>query len=103
MGAAIGTAAAWILGYVLFNNVYFHRVLGLDMIRFFKEVVRGSWVPVGLATAAAAVLADGAADSWGALVVRIAIVATVYVLVAWKVALNREEKVLVRSLFGMPS
>ncbi|MBS3974942.1 MAG: oligosaccharide flippase family protein [Actinobacteria bacterium] len=103
VGAAIGTAAAWILGYVLFNNVYFHRVLGLDMIRFFKEVVRGSWVPVGLATAAAAVLADGAADSWGALVVRIAIVATVYVLVAWKVALNREEKVLVRSLFGMPS
>lgn len=99
IGVAIGTAAAWVAGYLVFNTVYFQRVLGLDMRRFFREVARGVWIPVLLATAVAGVVGAGSIESWGALAVRVGAVAFVYVGAAWSMALNTQEKAIVRSVF----
>jgi len=41
MGAAIGTAAAVLIGQVVLTNIYYNRVFGFKIAYFYKEVFRG--------------------------------------------------------------
>ena len=41
MGAAIGTAAAVLIGQVVLTNIYYNRVFGFKIAYFYREVFRG--------------------------------------------------------------
>ena len=40
IGAAMGTAAALIVGNIIFMNWYYHMHLGIDIIKFWKKIVK---------------------------------------------------------------
>lgn len=46
-GAALGTVVSLVLGHVVIMNVYYHRVLGLNVVRMFREIFRGI-LPAGM-------------------------------------------------------
>ncbi len=43
IGAPIGTAIAYIIGYVIILNIYYHKVLQINIPRLFKTVFSGTW------------------------------------------------------------
>ncbi|MBQ6935034.1 MAG: oligosaccharide flippase family protein [Clostridia bacterium] len=40
IGSAMGTCLSLICGNIIFMNLYYHKRIGLDMIRFWKEIIR---------------------------------------------------------------
>ncbi len=40
VGAAMGTAISLVLGNILFMNWYYHRCIGIDIINFWKEILK---------------------------------------------------------------
>lgn len=98
LGAAIGTSIAWILGYNIFNSIYFHKVLKLDMRRFYAETFSGVWIAMAGAAICAGVVGAVGGGSWAMFAARVAVVSAVYIGLAWRVALNDSEKVMARSV-----
>ena len=92
VGCAVGTALSLILGNGVIMNVYYHRKIGLDMIRFWKSML--SFVPALLVPLAVGVLlavfVDTSRTLW--LVVCIAAYAAVYCASMWCMGMNAYEK-----------
>ena len=95
VGCAAGTALSLILGNGVIMNIYYHRKIGLDMIRFWKSML--SFVPALLAPLAAgallAVFVDTSRPLW--LAVCIAAYAAVYCASMWLIGMNSYEKSLI--------
>ena len=95
VGCAAGTALSLILGNGVIMNIYYHRKIGLDMIRFWKSML--SFVPALLAPLAAGVLlavfVDTSRPLW--LVACIAAYAAVYCASMWLIGMNSYEKSLI--------
>lgn len=92
IGAAAGTALALLLGNVLFMNWYYHKYIGLDIIAFWKSILR-------LLPVVGAAVAFGVAytflistTGWMMLVVGIGVYCVVYAVLMWLFGMNRYEK-----------
>ena len=44
LGAPIGTAISYIVGHIILMNIYYKKVVGLDVIRMFKEIGSRTWI-----------------------------------------------------------
>jgi O-antigen/teichoic acid export membrane protein len=102
LGAAIGTSIAWVLGYLIFNNLYFHRALKLDMKRFFSQTFSGIWIAIAVAAMCAAVVSMVGRLSWITLAMQVVLVSVVYVGCAWLVSLNDDEKAMIKGILELP-
>ena len=98
VGAAVGTAVMLLLGNGVFMNWYYHKKIGLDMIAFWREMIR--FVPASLLAAlfgwgySALVRVQG----WTMLLISAAVYTVVYALVMWLLGMNEYEKQLVRKI-----
>jgi len=97
-GAAVGTAVSIIFGNIIGINVYYHKVIGLNMFRFFREVSKGL-LPAVLFSL---ILGSGTAlirdASWILLGLQMMLYVLVYSVIMWAYAFNSFEK---RLFFGM--
>ena len=96
-GSAIGTVIGNLLGQIIFMNWYYWKKIGLDIPRFWKNVV----LRIGVVAAAYTALGyfiNGLLPepSLIMLLVRIAVYSVLYVPVLWFLIANKEEKSLVR-------
>ena len=96
VGAAVGTGVMLLLGNGLFMNWYYHKKIGLDMVAFWREMIR--FLP---ATLVAALFGWGYSllvpiSGWGMLLVSAAVYTVVYVLIMWSLGMNEYEKQLVK-------
>lgn len=100
VGAAAGTGIMLVLGNGLFMNWYYHKKIGLDMIAFWREIIR--FVPALLLCAIlGAVYAYFVpVNSWVMLLISAAAYTVVYCLVMWLLGMNGYEKHLVRKLLS---
>ena len=64
IGAAIGTSFAFIVGYNLFNNFFFQRVLGLNIILFFKKTFHKVWISLAISTVFSFYISKSDVTSW---------------------------------------
>lgn len=53
-GAAWGTVISLIIGHIIIMNVYYSRVIGIEVMRMFKEIFRGT-LPAGILAGAACI------------------------------------------------
>ncbi|MBR6740804.1 MAG: polysaccharide biosynthesis protein [Clostridia bacterium] len=94
VGAAIGTAVSLVVANGLIMNIYYHKKCGLDILLFWKNIVRAS---LGLAAPiAAGIVLPMFFDYTAPLqyVCAIALYTVVYALSMWLVGMNRYEKEL---------
>ena len=100
VGAAMGTCASLLIGNGLIMNLYNHRKIGLDMVRFWKEVIR-LLIPGAAAVAAGAVLGwyIGIQSITEFLLAGVCYTA-IYALLQWRFGLNEKEKGLVLGPVG---
>lgn len=46
IGAASGTVFTLVIGYILCNNIYYHKCIGIEVGFYFKSVLKGFLVPI---------------------------------------------------------
>ncbi len=95
IGAAWGTAISTILGQVIFMNIFYQKKIGINIIEFWKNVLKMS-IPMIFVVALAIILKILIPiNSEFILVGQILLYALIYCLVTYKFSINEHEKQLI--------
>jgi len=101
-GAVAGTAAALVLGEWIIMNVYYHRALGIQTARMFREILHGI-LPAGIISAALCVPLVVLLENTAVLfLVKCIVFVTLYGGLLWLFGMNEKEKAMVKSLLKKP-
>jgi O-antigen/teichoic acid export membrane protein len=95
LGAAVSTCLAYVAGYVIFNSIYFHKVLKLNMIRFAAETLDKMWFGFLIAAFGAFLISFYTASSWYILGLQSIGITVVYLVSLWFFGFNLYEKQVV--------
>ena len=98
IGAALGTTVSLLCGNVLFMNIYYHKGLGLDMISFWKEIVKFFPAVAVACLFGAAYCYFIAVNGWLSLLISVVVYALVYAIAMWLIGLNSYEKQLISKM-----
>ncbi len=91
-GAAIMTAISFIIGHGFIMNWYYYKKLKIDIIRFWKEIIKVLGVPLLLMVAC--VIINNYINFYQLhnLIIGIALFTLLYVILDWFFTLNKDEK-----------
>lgn len=96
LGVAYAIAGGLVLGNVIIMNIYYHRKQHIDIIRFWREILRMSIAP-GIISIGTYYLLNGMIfESFGQLVIAIGIFSVVYLPVFWFSSMNTYERELLK-------
>lgn len=98
IGAAISTSISLVLGNIVMMNIYYHKVIGLNVIRMFKEIFRGTFPSIIIATILSIPLTFILEDTVVNFVIKASIFIVIYIISLYKISFNDYEKNL---LFGI--
>lgn len=98
VGCAIAITGALLLGQGLIMNIYYHRKQGLDIILFWREILKMSVVPIVLGLCFMFLFRDIVLDSWFTLGAAVAVFLLVYIPLFFCFSMNQSE----RDLFVKP-
>lgn len=98
LGCAVSIAGALLLGQGLIMNIYYHKKQGLDIVVFWREILKMSIVPIVLGVCAIVLTRNVVLDSWLTLGAAIAVFLLVYIPLFFFFSMNRSE----RDLFVEP-
>lgn len=97
-GCALGTAFSMIVGNGLIMNVYYHKKIGLDMIYFWREILRivpAMMIPVLFGTV---VVRMHAFCGYGEVLLFAAVYTLAFFISLYRFAMNGEERDLIRGM-----
>ena len=99
LGAPIATAITYVLGYIIVLNIYYKKVIGLQVGRMFKEIFKGT-LPALLVTAIATVPVHLWLNqrSWIIFGVKAIYMLAIYTVCMLLFGMNPSEKQLVKNL-----
>lgn len=96
IGAATGTAISLILGQGIILNVYYRKKVGINMIKFWKNILKMS-IPVVISVLIGIILNKIIiSNAIIQLVLKILLYTTIYCLLIWNFAMNKYEKDLIK-------
>lgn len=98
LGCAIAIAGALFLGQGLIMNVYYQKKQHLDIISFWKEILKMSIVPIIVCICSMGILYNIELDSWSSFGLAVIIFVLVYVPLFYHFSMNQSE----RDLFVKP-
>lgn len=95
VGTAMGTLFAILVGNGLFMNIYYHKRIGLNVLKFWKEMLKavpycGLAVLIGLG-----ILQFLKLDCWFNLLLFIGLYAVIYCLLLFALGLTKEERTMI--------
>lgn len=97
-GTALGTALSLILGHGILMNVYYQRVIKLNVVRMFREIFAGT-LPCGVAALILCIpvglLMDSSLVSF---LIKGIVFVGIYAVLLWKLGMNRIEKQMVQNI-----
>lgn len=96
IGTAIGTAVSLILGQGIILNIYYHKKVGINMIEFWKNILRMSLPIVFVVLFGIGLNMFIVSDSILIIAVKIVLYTAVYGLLMWFFGMNNYEKDLIR-------
>ena len=91
-GAAIGTCISLVLGNILFMNWYYHNRIGLDMVYFWKEIVR--LIPAFIVPCICGICLGMfiKSDGWFSIIIGAGSYTIIYCVSMYCIGMNEEEK-----------
>lgn len=92
IGCAIAISGALLLGQGLIMNVYYHKKQDLDILCFWKEIIKMSLVPLVLCVSTLCLLRNVILDSWFSLSIAIVIFVIIYVPLFFFLSMNKFER-----------
>ncbi len=99
-GTSLGTLLAVLAGHGIFMNLYYHFRIGLNVVTFWKTLLRWTIPAAGLCAACWLLIRTVSVRSWGTLLALAAGYAILYMILLWLIGLRKEEKAWVRSSVG---
>ena len=99
IGCAIGTAIGLIVGNWFIINIYYHKVIGIDIIKFIKEILSMT-LPVVIVVCIGA-MTNYYISTTSIIILFIKIIAyiCIYSVLMWFMGLNNYEKNIIASIF----
>lgn len=99
LGAPIATAITYVLGYIIVLNVYYKKVIGLQIGRMFREIFRGTF-PALLVTVVATIPIHLLLNerSWLIFVIKAIYMLAIYAVCMLSFGMNTAEKQMVKNL-----
>ena len=100
IGCAIAIAGALFVGQGLVMNYYYFKVQKLDILSFWKEILRMDLAPIILAVLFSVISRLVSIDSWPTLIMWIIIYSVCSCFVLYNYCINSSEKELILSMIG---
>lgn len=92
LGCAISIAGALLLGQGLIMNIYYHKKQGLDILAFWREILKMSIVPIVMGVVSTFLLRNTTLDNWFSLGIAIGVFAIVYIPLFFFISMNQAER-----------
>lgn len=96
IGAALCSCVSYLLGQGLVINVYYHRVIGLDIPRFWKNILRMALFPCGMMAATLLLQCFIRFDNWLVFFLGVAVYTLIYCSGMYLTAMNEYEQEVIR-------
>lgn len=97
IGCAIGTSSALVAGHIIIMNIYYFKRVGIDIILFWREIMKMSIVPALLGIGAWLLLQIIEISNAMSLSIYILIFSAIYLPAIWFTSMNNYERSLLRS------
>lgn len=98
IGCAVGTATALTLGQIIIMNIYYQRKQRIDILHFWREIIKMSVVPIIICFVSYYALQYYPITSWGTFAIAASLFSIVYLSFFFKFSMNTNE----RDLFIKP-
>lgn len=98
IGCAASVAGALLLGQGIIMNIYYSKKQGIDIIKFWKEILKMSIVPIIITAISVYLIGYWDINSWGRLGIAIIIFCIAYIPVFWLGSMNKYERGLIKTL-----
>lgn len=95
IGCAMAISGALIIGQIFIMNIYYHKVQRLDMILFWKEILKMSVMPVVLSVLSYITLSYFKIDTVWSLMIGVTAFTLIYIPLFWLTSMNNYEKKLI--------
>ena len=95
IGASVGTAISYLLGNGLIMNIYNHKVIGLDIIKFWREILKLTPALILPILFGSFVTRHVDINKLSVFIVIVVIFVIIYLASMWVIGLNEYEKSLV--------
>ncbi len=98
IGAAC-TAVAFVVGNGILMNWYYWKVVKLDIVEFWKNILRISIIPVVMTILGKVIVKEFGIKNLWMLLIFVVIYAIIFVIGSWILEMNEYEKSLVKGMF----
>lgn len=99
VGVTVGTAFANIVGCCVIMNIYYHKKLGINIIKFWKSIAKASFGLVIPAVCGALIMSFVHFNNIAIYLCFILLYTIIYIISVYMLGLNQEEKVFVKKVF----
>ena len=90
IGLIIGSTSGWIISQIIMN-IYYHKVIGLNITRFFKELLQNLFFTFLIVLSCAFVINQIPGENWVNLISKLILYAIVYMIFMSKFGINQSE------------
>ena len=97
IGCAIAIAGALLIGQGLVMNIYYSKKQGINIGKFWAEILKMSILPIVLTTTSIFTISNYDINSWGELALAILIFSIVYIPLFWVFSMNKYERDLIKT------
>lgn len=92
IGCAIAISVALLLGQGLVMNIYYQKIQGLNIVKFWKEIIRMSIAPLIVTTLGYCLFRSIDIHSWGQWLFYVTLYLIVYIPAFWFFSMNLDER-----------
>ena len=96
IGAALCSCIAYLLGQGLIMNGYYHKVIGIDILLFWKNILKLSIVPACMLVIGLIVFKFVTISNWGTFLLSVVIFSGIYAVLMYGLSFNDYEKDIFR-------
>lgn len=96
IGAALCSCISYLLGQGLVMNIYYYKVTGLDIPRFWRNILCMAIIPAGMMIVGLFLMEYIVLDSWLSFLVGVIVYTCIYALLVYRFVMNDYEKDIIR-------
>ncbi len=100
LGAPIGTAISIIIGNIIITNIYYIRIIHLNILRLYKEIIKGILICILVSAGLSSLTLLIPINGWFQLCINCFVFILIYIISLWLYGLNKYEKKYLYLLFN---
>lgn len=100
IGAAYSTAFAFVVGFIVFASIYYHKIIGINMKLFYSRLFEGLMTSIILTGFVALLISFWSDISWLIFIIQGIMLTISYIIIVWLFGMNEYEKQFIKALIN---